>query len=163
MGTARRVDIALSELLVALRLPDVTPRFGPDPGLNEWKMLPVGHPVWLWTDGPRSRSATASSQGVAFGLSATWLSTTFTMGDGRQVTCSATREYSSAVSPGTPSPVCGHVYTKPSLPRGSYTVTATATWQIDWSVSGVSSGSFRHSYSDSAELAVGELHALVVR
>lgn len=37
----------LREVLAQLQLPDATPRFGPDPSVNEWKMLAVGFPIWL--------------------------------------------------------------------------------------------------------------------
>ncbi|MFZ1412000.1 MAG: hypothetical protein WAS07_11120 [Micropruina sp.] len=152
----------MNDMLVALRLPDVTPRFGPDPSVNEWGMLPVGHPIWLWTDGPRTRSASVSSQGVTFRLSATWVSTSFSMGDGSTVTCTSMSQYAEAVAPGAASPSCGHVYSTPSLPKGEYAVTATATWRISWSVAGMS-GFFRHAYSDTAQLPIGELQALIVR
>ena len=51
------------------------------------------------------------------------------------------------------------LYTQPSPPKGAYTVTATANWQISWSVDGFS-GSFPYSYSDSASIRIGELSAL---
>ncbi|MBK8459539.1 MAG: hypothetical protein IPL43_04540 [Micropruina sp.] len=152
----------MNEMLVALRLPDVTPQFGPRPSVNEWGMLPVGHPIWLWTDGPRTRSASVASQGVTFRLSATWVSMRFSMGDGVTVTCTSMSKYTDAVVPGTRSPSCGHVYSMPSLPKGDYAVTATATWRINWSAAGVS-GSFRHAYSDTAQLPIGELQGLIVR
>lgn len=146
-------------LVVRLKLPPATPVFGPDPNDNEWKMLAVGFPVWLWSDGPRERSATASVQGLTFWLRASLRSTTFAMGDGNQVTCTAMTAYTASVKPGSKSPTCGHVYTQPSLPKGPYTVTGTANWQISWSVDGFS-GSFPYSYSDSAAIRIGELTAL---
>ncbi len=146
-------------LVVRLALPPATPVFGPDPNNNEWKMLAVGFPVWLWTDGPREKSATASAQGLTFRLRASLRSTTFAMGDGKQLTCTAMTTYTSSVKPGSKSPTCGYVYTQPSPPKGAYTVTATANWQISWSVDGFS-GSFPYSYSDSASIRIGELSAL---
>lgn len=146
-------------LVVQLRLPPATPVFGPDPDKNEWKMLAVGFPVWLWTDGPRAKSATASAEGLTFRLRARLQSTTFSMGDGGQLTCSSMTRYSNAVKPGTKSPSCGYSYSRPSLPKGAYTVTATANWQVSWSVDGFS-GSFPYAYSDSATIRIGELQAL---
>ena len=67
--------------------------------------------------------------------------------------------YSEAVKAGSPSPNCGHVYTKPSLPKGPYTVTATPTWRIRWSAGGFS-GTLTTSYSDSSTIRIGELRAL---
>ena len=51
------VSAVARSLVVRLHLPDATPVFGPDPDNNEWKMLAVGYPVWLWTEGPRQKSA----------------------------------------------------------------------------------------------------------
>jgi len=146
-------------LAVQLKLPPATPQFGPDPTNNEWKMLAVGFPIWLWTEGPRAKSTVATATGLTFRLSAELRSTTFAMGDGKTITCAAMTPYRSSVKPGTPSPTCGYAYSKPSLPTGRYTVTATAQWQVNWSVEGFT-GSFPVSYSDSASLPIGELQAL---
>lgn len=146
-------------LVARLRLPAPTPVFGPDPNKNEWKMLAVGFPVWLTTDGVRHKSVVATTGGLTLRLSADLQSTTFAMGDGSRVTCTAMTPFTASSKAGAPSPTCGHTYTKPSLPKGSYTVTATANWLIRWSVDGFS-GSFPMSYSDSAQLAIGELQAL---
>ena len=161
MAQSRTIDVtALARsLIVRLRLPDANPRFGPNPNGNEWHMLAVGFPVWLWTDGPRHKEATASAYGISFRLSADLASTTFNTGDGGQVTCSSMATYSEAVKAGSPSPNCGHVYTKPSLPKGPYTVTATPTWRIRWSAGGFS-GTLTTSYSDSSTIRIGELRAL---
>lgn len=149
-------------LIVRLQLPDPTPQFGPDPEANEWKMAAVGYPLWLWTDGPRTVTSRVRAYGITFTLRATWLSTTFDMGDGHTVTCTATRAYPRTARPGTASPDCGYTYEKASLPKGSYTVTATTNWRIGWSALGAS-GSLPGSYTATRALAVGELNALVVR
>ena len=146
-------------LAVYLRLPDTNPRFGPDPNHNEWHMLAVGYPVWLWVDGPTQRTATATADTITFHLTATRTGTTFDLGDGHTLQCATTTPYSSSVKPGAPSPTCGHVYTKASTP-GRYTVTATAHWQVSWSVDGFS-GTFPMSYTDPSTLAIGEIQALV--
>lgn len=156
-----RVDPSamVRSLIAQLRLPDANPRFGPNPNKNEWKMLAVGFPVWLWTDGPRQKSTTASASGITFNLSAELESTTFTMGDGGKVTCTSMSTYSNSVTAGAPSPTCGYVYKTPSLPRGTYTVTATPTWRIRWSAAGFS-GTLTTTYSDSSQIRIGELSAL---
>jgi hypothetical protein len=151
----------LQKVAAKLQLPDVTPRFGPDPSVNEWKMLAVGFPVWLWTDGPTTLSTTARSDGLDFSLTATWQSTTFTMGDGHSQTCTATTPYPAHIDkPGSPSPTCGYVYDTASPKAKPYTVTAEAAWRIDWS-SGGEQGSFLHHYSASRPLVIGELESLV--
>ena len=153
------LDALARSLVVRLRLPDATPIFGPDPNNNEWKMLAVGFPVWLMTAGPRSRATSVSSDGLTFRLSARLTSTAFNLGDGSRVTCTSMTPFTASSKAGSASPTCGHVYAKPSLPKGSYTVTATANWTVNWSVDGIS-GSFPMSYSDSARLPIGELQAL---
>lgn len=163
VGEAESVTLDLGSLArsltVQLRLPDATPVFSPDPGNNEWKMLAVGFPVWLRTNGPDARSTTASTQGLTFLLRATRVSTTFAMGDGSTVTCTAMARYSNAVKAGSASPNCGHIYQQPSGKKGHYTVTGTHHWRVTWSVDGFS-GSFPLTYSDSATIRIGELSAL---
>ncbi len=149
-------------LIVRLKLPDPTPRFGPDPAANEWRMAAVGYPLWLWTDGPTTVTSRVRAYGVTFTLRATWRSTTFDMGDGHRVNCTRTRSYPDGVAPGTRSPVCGYTYLESSLPKGNYRVTATTNWRIAWSALG-QSGSLPGSHSGSWSLPVGELNALVVR
>ena len=85
--------------------------------------------------------------------------TTFTLGDGTTLTCPTWTRYTTSVTPGDPSPTCGHTYTKTS-PTGGYTVTATAHWTINWSVDG-HRGTIPVSYSDTSQITIGELQALV--
>ncbi|MFF9569960.1 ATP/GTP-binding protein [Streptomyces sp. NPDC014685] len=101
----------------------------------------VGMPVWMAVDqspttyGPNSATATAG--GVTVTATAKVRSVVWNMGDGTSVTCT---------SPGTVyqksfgmrlSPDCGHVYRKTSdSVGGTFKVTATATWAIDWRVTG---------------------------
>lgn len=148
-------------LVTRVQLPDPTPQIGPDPTVNEWKMAAVGYPLWLWTEGPQTLTSRVQAHGVTFTLRATWVSTTFDMGDGHSVTCTTTRAYTSHVKPGAKSPACGYTYLKSSLPEGSYTVTATTSWQINWSALG-QSGSLPGAHAGSRSLPVGELNALVV-
>lgn len=146
-------------LVVQLRFPAPKPIFGPDPAKNEWKMLAVGFPVWLWTEGPTVVSTSTSSNGFTFQMTARWRSTTFHMGDGNSVTCTAMTKYSASVKPGTASPNCGYVYTKPSLPKGKYEVRAVADWDVAWSVAGFS-GVIPAYNEASASIPIGELSAL---
>lgn len=146
-------------LATELKLPIPTPTFGPDPSVNEWKMLTVGFPIWLWTEGSRTLTDIASAEGFTFTLTARLRSTIFTMGEGRTVTCTLMSRYSNAVKPGAPSPDCGYIYRVPSLPKGHYTVTATAHWDVAWSVAGMS-GTLPVSRTASRQIRIGELSAL---
>ncbi len=146
-------------LVARLRFPAPKPIFGPDPNRNEWKMLAVGFPVWMWTEGPTTVSTSTSSNGFTFQMTARWRSTTFDMGDGNSVTCTSMTKYSASVKPGTASPNCGHVYAKPSLPNGKYQVRAVADWDVAWSVAGFS-GVIPAYNEASASIPIGELSAL---
>lgn len=146
-------------LATQLRLPAPRPTFGPEPEVNEWKMLSVGYPIWLWTEGSRTMTDAASADGYTFTMTARLRSTTFSMGDGRSITCPSMSRYSGAVRAGEPSPDCGHVYEKPSLPKGRYPVVATAHWDVAWSVGGLT-GTVAITRTASRQLPIGELSAL---
>ncbi|WP_406834850.1 ATP/GTP-binding protein [Streptomyces sp. AHU1] len=102
----------------------------------------VGMPVWMaagrsaTTWGPNTASASAGA--VTVSATARVSQVVWAMGDGTAVTCHGPGSPYKAVYGLKRSPTCGHVYTRPSStqPRGSYQVTATATWVIDWQVTG---------------------------
>lgn len=145
-----------------IRLTPPKPMFGPSPDLNEWKMAAVGYPLWLWAAGNLDPAPVADSvQDISVALDARLVKVVFNMGDGRKVTCTdlGTR-WTRAVEPGRVSPSCGYAYAKPSLPQGSYTVTANAVWAIDWSINGTT-GSIPFFQSASTTIPVGELQVLV--
>ena len=96
------------QLIVRLQLPTPTPQFGPDPSDNEWNMIAVGYPVWLWTEGPTTVTASESAHGYTFTLRAEYQSTTFTMGDGNTKRCTTTTVYNRSTKPGSPSPTCAN-------------------------------------------------------
>lgn len=148
-------------VVAALTLPEATPRFGPDPSVNEWNMLVVGFPIWLWTDGPRQQTTHVRRGGLEFAITATWQSSRFTMGDGQVKTCGAMTEYRQGVDvPGRPSPTCGYVYEVVSPKGRPFVVVAEQTWRIDWSSDG-DQGSFLHTYQGSRTLEIGELSSLI--
>ena len=165
-GLGARLDRDAAEqyvrqLIVHLQLPTPTPQFGPDPSVNEWNMLAVGYPIWLWTDGPQTVTASETAYGYTFTLRATYRSTTFTMGDGHTKQCTTTTPYRSSVTPGAASPTCGYTYQQ-AAPKGSYTVTATTHWEVAWSVAGYS-GTLPGTHSASRDLPIGELQAIRIK
>ena len=123
-----------------LKLPAVGPGIGPSPDLNRWKMAAVGYPLWLWADGPTQVGPVSDSvAGLSVSLRAEVSSLTFRMGDGAVVTCTgAGDKWTEAVEPGAKAPNCGHTYTKPSLPKGRYTVAALTNWAVTWTANGQS-------------------------
>lgn len=142
-----------------MQLPLPVPQVGPDPSVNEWNMVAVGYPLWLWHDGPEHLTAHASVGGVTLQLDATRVATTFAMGDGTEHTCGAMTPWSPSVAPGTPSPTCGHTYTsKPA--GGQASVTATSLWSVTWQAAGMS-GTMQTIRTGARALSVGELKAVV--
>lgn len=155
-----RVDptVLAREAAATLRLPSQTVRIGPDPSRNRWNMMAVGHPVWLWRDGASSTTETVSLAGVTLNMTAKHQSTTYDMGDGARVTCTASTPWvAGAQPPGSPSPDCGHVYSRP----GKYTISATHHWQLSWSAMG-QSGTLPMSNASSTAVTVGELASVVI-
>ncbi len=145
-----------------IRLSAPKPMIGPPPEINEWGMAAVGYPLWLWAEGNLNPAPVSDSvYDLAVSLDARLVSVVFDMGDGGRVTCSnVTTRWTRSVEPGAKSPACGYVYPKPSLPDGSYTVTANAVWAIDWAING-STGSLPFYQSASTEIPVGELQVLI--
>lgn len=155
-------SVAARHAVARLVLPAPRPSIGPPPSINEWKMAAVGYPLWLWTGGASRLSTRVEEDGFVIVLTATKGETTFAMGDGGSVTCSSMTKWTREVTPGAPSPDCGYRYQRASLPRGSYTVTASTTWTVHWSADG-ESGSVPITRSSSTELPVGELQSLVTK
>lgn len=157
--------VALS-VIANIQFAGGTPQVGPPPTLNDWDMAVVGYPLWLWTDGPTSLTASASEQGLEVSLDARATSVTFDLGDGTTLTCDPTtaRAWTAAVPAQQPSPTCGHTYTRrsagPDNPGTPYTVTATTTWEVAWTAAD-ESGVEIVRRSASTDLVVGELQALV--
>lgn len=145
-----------------LKLPAVGPGIGPSPDLNRWKMAAVGYPLWLWADGPTEVGPVSDSvAGLSVSLRAEVSSLTFRMGDGTTVSCDgAGDKWTEAVEPGAKAPNCGHTYTKPSLPKGSYAVAALTNWAVTWTANG-QSGVINVPAAQATELPVGELQVLV--
>ncbi|GIF74200.1 MULTISPECIES: hypothetical protein [Asanoa] len=100
----------------------------------------VGLPVWMWTAqtptswGPVSR--TAAVPGLAVTARAEVTRVVWAMGDGGSVTCTTPGTAYRPAFGGAPSPDCGYRYERPTPPGGLFTVTATATWTIQWWVVG---------------------------
>ena len=148
--------------LASLRLTAPTPSVGPPPSVNRWKMAAVGFPLWLWVDGRTNPAPVTDSDGpLSVSLSAHITGITFAMGDGHSVTCAGTgTRWTRAVAAGKPSPTCGYTYTRPSLPKGNYTVTATTHWAVDWNINGTT-GTLPYAQSATTQLPVGELQVLI--
>ena len=167
------VEAYVRTVTASIQLPEAFPQVGPDPAWNEWNMAVVGIPYWLWVEGPQQVTDSISEGGLSVSLTAHHSRTTFDMGDGRTVTCTATQPFvRDAVPAATPSPVCGHTYqVAPKSPSpssaatkepGTYTITATTHWTVNWAAGGYT-GTLPTTMTGTRDLPVGELQAVVVR
>jgi hypothetical protein len=103
----------------------------------------VNLPVWLALDRSswKPQSATASAGAVSVTATARPVNVTWAMGDGSSQTCDGPgTAWTRSTNPRAASPDCGHVYRHPSAGAtgGSYTVTATVTWEVTWAGAGQS-------------------------
>ena len=121
-------------------------------------MALVGLPVWLWVDGPSSKTwGPASIAAGGMSMTAEVESLKWTLGDGRSVSCGKGTMWRRGMS-GKSSPTCGHTYSQ----QGTYTITATSHWVARWSGYG-QSGTIPLDLSSSRQLTVGELQVIGVQ
>ncbi len=142
---------------------------GPDININPrpgGKGL-VGMPVWMAVDqsqttwGPNTASASAS--GVTVTATAKVSKIVWNLGDGANVTCTGPGTAYKKAFGLKKSPDCGHTYMQPSSdePGGTYKVTATSTWVVDWQVSGGGeSGQLTEVRDSSVAVAIVESQAV---
>ncbi|MDO5534613.1 MAG: hypothetical protein Q4F65_08180 [Propionibacteriaceae bacterium] len=157
-----QVESVVRHLVARLRLPDANPRIGPDPARNEWNKAVVGLPYWLWIDGPTNAATTVTGYGITITMDARRANITFNPGDGTTLTCTTTTAHQPRITPGAPSPTCGHTYQQPSPAGRDHTLSATAHWLIDWTAIGYT-GTISLDITDSRTLPVTELQAINVK
>ncbi|MWA07697.1 ATP/GTP-binding protein [Streptomyces sp. BA2] len=128
----------------------------------------VGVPMWMWVEpspttfGPNSASATLA--GVTVSATAKVSSIRWSMGDGKSVTCQGAGTKYKASYGMAKSPDCGHFYRTSSKEQagGKFKGTATATWAVDWQVTGGGGeqGAFTEVRESDFEVSVGEMRVL---
>jgi hypothetical protein len=132
----------LAQLAVRyLRLPDPVIRSSPAPGALQLTELPT----WMWVAPAawRPQSKTAQVPGESVTATATPVSASWQMGDGKTVTCHGPgTPYAKGDNPASSSPTCGYTYTRSSAgqPAAAYHVTVTITWDITWTGPGGAGG-----------------------
>ena len=124
-----------------LRLPDPVIRSSPAPGALQLTRLPT----WLWVAPAawRPQSKTAHVPGESVTATATPVSASWRMGDGKTVTCHGPgTAYNRGDNPASSSPTCGYTYARSSAgqPHAAYHVTVTITWDITWTGTGGAGG-----------------------
>lgn len=129
----------------------------------------VGMPAWMWVDespttfGPNTATATAGDVSVT--ATAKVSSIRWNMGDGTEPeTCDGPgTEYQASMGKAK-SPDCGHVYEQASTTSrgGKFHGTATATWTIDWQVTGApaNAGQFTEVRASQFSVAVHEVQVV---
>jgi hypothetical protein len=112
----------------------------PSPGADHV----VGVPSWLWVgDAWAPLSATASLPGVSVSVTATPQSVTWDMGNGDRVVCRGPGVgFGPRRRDDEQSTDCSYTFRRSSLrePGQRYRVTATTTWRVSWSATGVAGG-----------------------
>ena len=158
------VDPAVLAEQARRALPLSPPVVGTSPSSDADQL--VGVPTWLWVDdGWMPVTATASLPGVSVTVTATPESVVWEMGNGDRVVC---RGRGTAYDPDRPdagqSTDCAYTYRRSSAsqPGQRYPVTATTTWRVSWTASGVAGGGSLGAVSRSTTfgLRVAEAHAL---
>ena len=118
----------VSQASLELGVPTPVVRLGPDPSWNQWKLLAVGLPIWLWTEGVQPQTAATSMEGIDIQMQATPGGATVDWGDGTVIWCATMTSKTRYTDPLLMSPDCGHKYEHP----GDYTITVTQQWIVDW-------------------------------
>ncbi|EYT57084.1 hypothetical protein [Microbacterium sp. UCD-TDU] len=138
-------------------------------GTAPYRRTWVGIPVWLWVDqptestwGPISRTATYG--GVTVSGTASVQSLTWSSGDGQSVSCGAGMYFDLgywANRAVVDSPTCGFRYQHQS-DGGTFTLSATSTWAVEWTGGGQSGRIAMPTTSTSTTVRVGELQSVNV-
>ncbi len=141
----------------SVRLPVPAIGIDPDPSVNQWRIVAVGQPLWLYDSAATVVSSAASNQGITVSIRATRVAVVFDMQE-KVVRCTAMTRRPSTADPRAKSPTCGYVYQR----KGDRTVRATASWQISWAAQG-QSGTVAMTRASTRQLPVRELLAVNVR
>ncbi|GHJ50792.1 hypothetical protein Nm8I071_00990 [Nonomuraea sp. TT08I-71] len=135
----------------------VAPRRSKGPGL-------VGLPVWMWASGGASYfgplRASASDRGLTVEITARVTRVVWTMGDGTRVTCTGPGTPYTADGPraGRTSPDCG--YDRGYARAGTYQVSATTFWTVEWSGGGESGEIAQSRTSGTVPVQINELQVV---
>ena len=151
--------VLAQQAVTQMRLRAVTIGMAPDPSPGSVGL--VGLPIWLWVASPDQstwgpNTKTASAGGYSVTATGRVTRVVWSMGDGGTVACTSTGTTYTDSFGMSASPDCGYRYTK----QGTYTVTATSYWTINWSGIG-ESGVINQTYTSSVMVTIGELQTVV--
>jgi hypothetical protein len=126
----------------------------------------VGVATWLWmnTAAWQPTTVTATVQGVSATATATPEEVVWNMGDGHTVTCDGPGTPYNASDPDATTD-CSYTWTTPSAaqPSGTYKVTATIEFAVNWTAAGVAGGGnlgVVPGATSAIDVTVGESEAL---
>lgn len=139
-----------------MQLPASVPTVGPNPADNEWHMLAVGLPVWVWNSDAATQTQSTATNGITISFRGVRTDTTIDWGDGSSSTCTTMTPRPADADPMAQSPDCGHVYQR----KGTFTITSSTAWSVTWNALGFD-GNLTVPRSASTTLQVGELHAVI--
>ena len=147
------------QAVTQMRLRAVRIGMAPDPAPGSVGL--VGLPIWLWVASPDAstwgpNTKTASAGGYSVTATGKVTQVVWHMGDGGSVACASPGTPYSGAFGAAPSPNCGYRYEK----QGTYTVSATSYWTINWSGVG-ESGVIHQTYTNSVVVTIGELQTVV--
>ena len=153
------IDIAgiVSQASLQLGVPTPVVRLGPDPSWNKWKLLAVGLPIWLWTEGIQPQTAATSMEGIDIQMQAAPGGATVDWGDGTVIWCATMTSKTRYTDPLLMSPDCGHKYEHP----GDYTITVTQQWIVDWAALNQKGQLQLQSVGTYPNLPIRNFHAVV--
>ena len=147
----------VSQASLELGVPTPVVRLGPDPSWNQWKLLAVGLPIWLWTEGVQPQSAATSAEGIDIQMQAAPGGATVDWGDGTVIWCATMTSKTRYTDPLLMSPDCGHKYEHP----GDYTITVTQQWIVDWAALNQKGQLQLQSVGTYPNLPIRNFHAVV--
>lgn len=145
------------QAVASLALPSSELGIDPAPSANEWGAAAVGQQLWFWAPHASRQDTQVSSQGIDIAISAVPLGLVVDNGDGTRLNCTSTDRLTGPFQ-NQPSPSCGHAYAT----KGSYTISASRAWQVNWSALGQSGTETVIRPAGQTALDVIELHSLLV-
>jgi hypothetical protein len=150
-----------NQAIVAMNLRPITIGIVPEPYPDRVGL--VGLPSWMWVENPTENTVgpitrTAGTGAATVTATATMKRIVWVMGDGNVVTCANTGTKYQESYGKSPSPTCGHRYTK----QGAYTVSATTHWDITWTGIG-QTGTISLTFTQSVGITMGEIQVITTR
>ncbi|MFJ9174940.1 hypothetical protein [Streptomyces sp. NPDC102360] len=130
-GKVVPVEVVVQQAVGKLKLPRPEIRTSPD---EDFVQI-VHVPTWMWLEHKQWKpvSASASVQGLTVTATARPRRTVWSMGDGARVTCTGPgTAYSASYAPKSPSPDCGHIYRRASVPGPAFVLSVQAVWDVTW-------------------------------